>query len=340
MQVGVIGINHKLADLQLRECFAKICYQRFSSGACTHCSHIIALLNTCNRTEVYFSSEELAETHSYVINILRRDLQDIEEYFDQKLYSYFGHDCFKHLARVTAGLDSAIIAETEIQGQVKAAYENAIKYLPFPREMHYLFQKALKIGKQIRFELPLERGLPSLEHAILNAGLHTFEALEQTKVLMVGASEINRKILSFLKTKNLHHITLCNRSPGPAKTIAAKYSLDVLPWTELHRWTDYDMIIFGTKSPNHVITNQILPGTNKKLIIDLCVPRNVDPKLGKNPHITLLNIDQINRTLKIRKRRIQDFVWNAEEIVHSLTQRQIDLFHEKEEKRLRYLAAC
>ncbi|MFQ5677494.1 MAG: hypothetical protein ACE5G1_16515 [bacterium] len=200
MRVGVIGINHKLADLKLRECFAKICHQRFRSCRFTCTEHSFVLLNTCNRTEVYFSSEILAETHSYILNILRRDLHDIEEKFDQKLYSYFGHDCFYHLARVTSGLDSAIAAETEIQGQVKTAYEKVLEYFQLPREMHYLFQKSLKIGKRIRTDLPLGRGLPDIEHAIMNAGFHIFDNPEKARLLIIGEScpFLTRKILRIL----------------------------------------------------------------------------------------------------------------------------------------------
>src|SRR3954466_9975105 len=107
MRVGVVGINHKLADLKLRETLAKACQRRFSAGNSLHGNHSFVLLSTCNRTEAYFTSYELAETHTYLLNILR---QEVFEEFDHKLYSFFGSDCFAHLARVTAGLDSAIIA--------------------------------------------------------------------------------------------------------------------------------------------------------------------------------------------------------------------------------------
>src|SRR4051812_9744096 len=120
MRVGIVGINHKLADLKLRERLAKACQKRFGPFQAVHGDHHFILLSTCNRTEVYFSSDDLAATHSYLLSILRTD---VEEEFDHKLYSYFGTDCFSHLTRVTSGLDSAIIAETEIQGQVKTAYE-------------------------------------------------------------------------------------------------------------------------------------------------------------------------------------------------------------------------
>ena len=111
MRVGVVGINHKLADLQLREMLAKACQKQFHPSNLFHGKHAFCLLSTCNRTEVYFSSEDLADTHSYLLNVLR---SEVRVPFEHKLYSYFGYDCLSQAVRVTAGLDSAIIGETEI----------------------------------------------------------------------------------------------------------------------------------------------------------------------------------------------------------------------------------
>ena len=122
--------------------------------------------------DLTFSSTDLGtSTHTYLLSILRTE---VEEEFDHKLYSYFGVDCFSHLTRVTLGLDSAIIGETEIQGQVKLAYENTSDYHALPEALHFLFQKALGISKKLRSELQLGRGMPNLEHAILQTGKHLF----------------------------------------------------------------------------------------------------------------------------------------------------------------------
>lgn len=336
MRVGVIGLNHKLASLNLRELLAKACQRRFVAGLSMHGDHTCVLLTTCNRTEVYFASDDLAATHSYLLQILRHEVEDD---FDQKVYSYFGHDCFLHLSRVTAGLDSAIVAETEIQGQVKAAYESAIAYLTLPSELHYLFQKALKIGKKVRAELPMGRGMPDLEHAILNTGMHLFQPNE-AKILFVGASDVNQKILGFLKSKNLHNITICNRTLDRAKAIAESHSVSVLEWSRLDQWHDYNWIIFGTKSQDYLITKADLPSNciGQKLVIDLCVPRNVEPKLARDPRITLLNIDQINRILRVRKQRMTHVLTHAEHCVVSSSKQHVELFQEKQKHRLRLQA--
>ncbi len=319
MQVGVIGINHKLADLLLREKLAKACQKYFSALHTAYDNQYFILLSTCNRTEIYFYSQDLANTHIHILSILRRE---VEEEFDHKLYSYFGIDCFHHLARVTLGLDSAIIAETEIQRQVKFAYENVSEHFRLPEDFHFLFQKSLRIAKKLRFELQLGHGMPNLEHAILQIGKYIFPIPEKTRLLFVGASNINKKILLFLKNKKFQNITICNRSSDQAQMLAEQYHIQHLAWSQLPDWYEYDWIIFGTKSPNYLVTQHKVtepPKPTHKLVMDLCVPRNVDPLLGRNPQITLLNIDQMNRVLQIRSRRMIHLIKKAERLVACTT---------------------
>lgn len=333
MRIGVLGINHKLADLQLRELLAKACQRRFSAGNSLHARHSFVLLSTCNRTEIYFSSDDLAESHSYLLTILRHE---VERDFDQKLYSFFGIDCFLHLCRVTTGLDSAIVAETEIQRQVKAAYENAALYLCLPSELHYLFQKSLKISKQVRTELPIKPGLPDIEHAILNAGLERFDKPpSDIKILFVGASDINIKILRFLKAKHYCNISICNRTLDRAQALAAHHDLRLLEWGQLHSWPDYDWVIFGTKAPETLIHSEDLvqPAIAPKLLIDLSVPRNIHPLLESCEHITLLNIDQINRSLQTRHHTFSQTLLQAEQIITKATKTHVQLFYKKTEAR-------
>lgn len=340
MRVGVLGINHKLADLKLRELLAKACQRRFNPEMSLHYNHNFVLLSTCNRTEVYFCSDELTATHSYLLNILRQDVLDISQDFDQKLYSYFGYDCFLHLCRVTAGLDSAIVAETEIQGQVKGAYERTLEFCRLPYELHYLFQKSLGIAKKIRGVLPVKPGLPDVEHAILQTGQHLFEIPQQARVLFIGASDINQKVLNFLKVKNLTNLTLCNRTRERGMRVARTHNISFMNWDEIERWHTYDWIILGTKASEYLISNKQLPCqlNSRKLVIDLSVPRNADPLLARHPNVTLLNIDQINRRLKIRRKNMHICLQAAEELVIQAASQQINLFMKKEHSRLRLLA--
>lgn len=310
LRVGVVGINHKLAELTLREQLAKTCQKHFGFSDLILNEQFV-VLSTCNRTEVYFSAEDLAATHIYLLSILRKD---VDEEFDHKLYSYFGLDCFIHLVKVTSGLDSAIIAETEIQGQVKTAYEMTIERGSLPSELHFLFQKSLGIAKKIRTEMHLGRGKPELEDAIMQAGREFFNQSLEPKILFIGASAINQKILKFLKSRQFNQVTLCNRSDTQGQEVAKSHGVNWLNWDGLRTWSNYDWIILGTKSPNYLIKSDEIKNrmVSHKLIIDLSVPRNVDPVIGQNDKITLLNIDQINQLLKDRHLGLMNSLAEAE----------------------------
>lgn len=338
MRVGVLGVNHKLADLELRELLAKTCQRRLSPGQSLHGEHSFLLLSTCNRTEIYFSSEDLASSHSYLLNILRGDVSDD---FDQKLYSYFGADCLQHLSRVAAGLDSAIVAETEIQGQVKTAYEMTQEHHRLPYELHYLFQKALGISKKVRTSLPLSPGLPDIEHTVFSMGQHVFNKSSDMKILFIGASEINEKVLRHLAQKGLSNISLCNRTEKRAHVLAEKYGVKAVGWKEVENWTEYDWIILGTKAPEYLVTNANLKDSpeSRKLIIDLSVPRNAEPDLARHPKVTLLNIDQLNRHLQIRNKKMRRSLLLAEDLIETHVTRQVSIFLEKEQHRLKFCLA-
>lgn len=323
MQIGVIGINHKSADIILRESLAKVCQKRFS-----FCEEALVLLSTCNRTEIYFSSEDLPEMHSFLLNEMRKDLPFA---FEHHIYSYFGGDCFVHLANVTSGMDSAIIGETEIQRQVKEAYEKAqIKNLP--RELHYLFQKALKIGKEIRSK-NFEGILPTLEETIFQTCERSFN-LHEKKILIVGLSAINRKILKNFQQHKLPQITICNRTHEKVSQVISEDNLSYISWSSLSSWTEFDVIIVGTSSPNYVITNPIKI-TSSKMIIDLSVPRNVDPEMAKHPHITLFNLDQLITSIdQKRKGKAEKLARQESKQITSLVDKQIELFTMRESFRL------
>lgn len=329
MRIGVIGINHKLADIRLRELLAQACEKRFSSHHWITTDYHSVLLSTCNRTEVYFCADDLAQTHSDFLNILR---QEVNEDFEQKLYSYFGSHCFFHLAHVASGLDSAIVGETEILRQVKTSYEMACrKGPPLAKDLHFLFQKSLKIAKQIRTVLPVGKDLPDITHSLWNIGNHFFSDIRKSRILFIGASEINHKIWTFLKGKGLAHFYLCNRSTEGSRSFAQGGALTLLEWDNLARWHQYDWIIFGTKCPYYLLSQEDLPLhlSARKLIIDLALPRNVDPLLSRHPHITLLNIDQIQRLVKHRTRKMQNTLSSAETLIEAETEKQISLWAKK-----------
>lgn len=267
LPVGVLGINFKTAELPLREAVARGA-ATLSGERAIFWPYPMVVLSTCNRVEIYFSTDDLAVAHSSLLAHLRIY---VEGSFEHCLYSYFGVDCFAHLCRVTAGLDSAIFAETEIQRQVKVAYGSA-KCLP--ALLHYVFQKALKVGKSIRNQLDLR------DRPTLYGTLWQLAEWQNRSILLVGYSAMNRGLLSFLTHKGVENISLCTGSGIHLGGIRVRDR------GELNRWRDYDVIVCASKADGYLISGQ---SSRSHTIFDLSVPRTVDPDTGA----TLYNIDQL-----------------------------------------------
>ncbi len=291
VSIGVLGINYKTADLALRESIARGA-QSLSGEKALFFPHPTILLSTCNRTEIYFSAPDLAAAHSDLLAHLR--LQ-VAESFEHRLYSYFGVDCFFHICRVAAGLDSAIIAETEIQRQVKVAYANSKK---LPSSLHFVFQKALKVSKEIRSDLALKRTAPTLYGT-----LWRLAEWKERKILLVGFSEINRGLISFLIHKGVKNISLCTQNPMQVWVEGVR----VVSRKVLSVWQEYDVIVCASKADDYLIRGE---GREGQVIFDLSVPRNVDPNVGA----LVYNIEEVNMLIEQKEaahslEQCEAFIW-------------------------------
>ncbi len=332
MRVGVIGINYKNSSLHLREILAKACRFCFSSEYFSYRMPGTILLSTCNRTEIYFGTDELTEAHGMILAELR---QFIHEPFEQKLYSFFGADCFWHLAKVAAGLDSAILSETEIQMQVKQAYRTAVNHTNISCCLHFLFQKCLKISKEVRSAFPLPRGLPNLEKVLFQIVQKTYGS-KPIRILFIGNSQINRQIIPFFRAKHNYLITLCTRHPAKAEALLQEGGIELVNWGILSSWFEWDVIICATQNHNYLLEpNQVTKSLNAKgLIFDLSVPRNVDPSLGRHPAFQLYNMEELAQIVDVERRHHLGEVDAAHSLVIGAVDRQLEIYQEKLNRKL------
>lgn len=335
MRVGVLGINYKSSDLKVRELLAKTAHTHVMGQYWSLRSFKYVLLSTCNRTEIYFSADDLASAHTELIHLLR---QDVDLSFEHALYSYFGSECYSHLAKVTAGFDSVIFGEAEIQNQVKKAYESACQYQKLPSCMHYMFQKALKVAKQIRSEFHLPRNQASLQGIVFDLTKAFFPALAPS-ILFVGNSEINRLVLSYLHTKGIRSLHLATRAMASAKALQDKMGVRILPWDHIASWTSYDMVICGTSYAQFLLKKEDVstftePGSiiPTSLIIDLSMPRSVDPQLSKHPHISLFNIEEINAFVDQKHKMDESEKERMSLVLQKAINEQLLLYHNKRNK--------
>lgn len=326
MQIGVVGLNHKTASLALREKLTKICH-RFMQTAEVPEQHSLVFLTTCNRVEIYFSSTDVHGTCEYLLRSLRKELgKEAEEI----LYTHFKTHCFEHLARVTSGIDSVVMGETEIQGQVKRSYEKAKEKQCLDSSLHYCFQKCLKIGKEIRSMCSELVAIPSLERTVW---LRMRSLFQEGKVLFVGASEINSKVIRYLQSKKRSdQLFLCNRSQERGALFAEREGIQCVSWEELENCGDYDVVVVGTKAPGYLITNENFQSKDPcktRLIVDLSVPRNVDPSVGGEA-FSLINIEELHDEIEANRRVRVDKVMLVEQKIQESVARYIDLHRKKQ----------
>ncbi|CCB89808.1 Rossmann-fold NAD(P)-binding domain-containing protein [Simkania negevensis] len=325
MQVGIIGINHFSSSLSQREKVAKVCRELFIAKQVSFPIQYV-LLSTCNRTELYFSAPNLADAHSEILGLLREEIQDP---FDQNLYSFFGSDCFLHLGRVISGMDSLIFGESDIQRQVKVSYESARIKRRLTPSLHYMFQKGLKIGKEIRTAvLPTQARLPATIYSLVDC-----LKIGKKKILFIGNSVINRGVMSYFLSKGCEDLTLCTRTD---KTPFSSVKLE--KWDVTKQWFKYDAVISGTYHGEYIIQ-----GSSPKCevaLFDLGVPRNIDPTLAEHPQIRLYNIDDLGQMANQSKKTSEKEIQLCETMLEKIVHRQVDLFHRKQQSRWRYVSAC
>ncbi len=321
MKIGMIGISMKSSELSLRELLAKACPKCLSGESVAAASFNVVLLSTCHRTEIYFSSDDLAATQTQLLHLLQRE---IRQPFEHQVYSYFGSDCFVHLALVTAGMDSLILGETEIQGQVKTAYETACLYRRLPGCIHFLFQKSLKIAKETRTCFSAFNRKSTLEGLIYTLSL---SLNKKPSLFFIGNSEINRKILSFFKAKGREEIALCTRSPHSAKDLG----VEVVDWSGLKNWKNYDIVISGTNHHEYLLSPLPHDKGITSWIFDLSMPRSVDPRFASHPRITLLNMEELGRLVEKQESGHTAQADSARGALCRAALRQYELFHLKQQ---------
>ena len=198
--------------------------------------------------------------------------------------------------------------------------------------MHFLFQKSLKIGKAIRTDSLLTTSTVSLEKVIFELSQIFLRNLKAARILFFGNSEINRKILHFFKNKEIDQLTLCTRGVVSAEELLREYHMQVLPWDQKEKWQDFDIVICGTTQHEYLIYPEQIQSqqqTKNRIIFDLGVPRNADPRLHRHPCLTLLNIEELGSLIEKKQQIHRMEIAAAEESVRQAVERQLEVFDRK-----------
>ena len=317
MNLFCVGLSYHNADVEVREYFAG---HVKSDRALRNCGCNEALvLSTCNRVEVYAASEKRVSTDE-IARCLVRD--DTPNRFAPPFYRYEGEKCAQHLFRVTSGLDSMVVGETEILGQAKKAYEAARATGVAGRYLHRLFQRAFRVAKQVRTHTEITRGAVSVGSVAVDLAHKIFGDLQNCKVLVLGAGETSERTIRALVSRGVADLRVSNRSPERGEALALAVNGRAIAFEQwLEQCREIDILITSTSSEVPLLGQEKLaPMLRERIdrplfIIDIAVPRDVVPDVNALDGVYLYDIDSLQSIAEqsLATRRAQ--VAAAEQII-------------------------
>jgi glutamyl-tRNA reductase len=300
VKIFAAGISHKNAPVELREQLAVKQSDMADLAFVLKCfGHLdeIVLLSTCNRVEIYGTTRKTTRHIKPLLHLLCAEPRDVEPH----IYLYENADAVRHLFRVAAGLDSMVLGESEITGQIKNAYETARGAGLAGPILNRLFQKAFQTTKEIRTRTAIGRGTVSIKSTAVELIKKAFSNdLANKSVMVIGAGEIAERCVQLLVKKGVRSTFISNRSFSRAIDLALRCGGSaVLFGDRLSTMRDVDVVIAATSSSETLLSRDDAAGLMKSrrnrplLLIDLSVPRNVDPAVTGLKNVSLYNIDDL-----------------------------------------------
>ncbi|OCL28918.1 glutamyl-tRNA reductase [Gilliamella sp. wkB171] len=337
MSITILGVNHKTAPLSLREKIAftneivdKALYSLYQHPLVEGC----VIVSTCNRTEIYLSYEHdtdfLKLKQSVEIWLGQFHHVDIAQY-QNAIYWYEGRQAVEHLMSVASGIDSMIIGEPQILGQVKTAYMQAQKNHCLSLTLEKLFQKIFHVAKTVRSETNIGANTASVAYAACLIARNLFTDTPQLNVMLVGAGETIELISRYLKPHGFNHVIVANRTREKALKLASLIDAEIISLPDIaNRLKDVDIVISSTASPLPIIGKGMVERTllarnnRKMLFIDLAVPRDVEEEINQLNHVHLYTIDDLQKTVESNLQQRSIAAKQAQYIIQEQAEQFID----------------
>jgi len=326
MHLFLLGVSHRTAPVDLRERLD------FSSRDLSAASEAIArrpsmsesvVLSTCNRSEIYVASSDPAQSREELVTFLSDYHHVPAQTFQPHLFSLENSAAVAHLFRVAAGLDSLVVGEPQILGQVKEAYQAAAGKQCVGPVLSNAFRWSFGVGKRVRTETALGEGAVSVSFAAVALARKIFGRLKGRRVLVVGAGEISSLTAQHLRTQGVGEIVITSRTHANAEALANEVGGLAVPWEGMiNALGSADIVITATGSQRPIITRPQLEAAHgyrrgtPLFIIDVAVPRDVDPAIAEIEQVFLYNIDDLQSIVEENLSRRKAEVERAESIVN------------------------
>ena len=336
-QIVSIGTSHHVAPIEFRERLAFSEEQLIESHQHLRESNQVqeaAILSTCNRVEVYAVLNSVRNTDAatkILVEFLSRYHQIDMASLKKWTYHHHNLETIQHLFRVTSSLDSMVVGESQILGQVKAAYDTSRSAGSTGTILNRLFTKAFSVGKRIRSETTITTGAVSISYAAVELAKKIFNTLEGKTVAIIGAGEMSELTAKHLVANGVSNVLVANRTYERAVKVAEKFNGTPLAYdSDLNFLIDADIVISSTNAPDYLIKRKPLADIMRKrkhrymFLIDIAVPRDIEPDVNKLDHAFLYNIDDLEAVVASNLKDRHQEATRAEQIVSEEAKRFYD----------------
>ena len=326
MEIVLVGLNHRTAPVEVRERVSFTAEQARRASEELRSRGILEetlVLSTCNRSEVYGVPPETSHEAAPGLSTFLSEFHAVRmDVLGSSLYHHYDREAVRHLFRVAAGLDSMMLGEAEILGQVREAYRAAHELGATGPVLNRLFQGALEVGKRVRTETELGTRPMSVASAGVKLAERIFGKLHDRSALVLGAGTISERVIAQLRDRGVGRVCMMNRSRERADGLAKQYGGEVLPWGEWEQALSApDVIVSSVAAEEAVLRRELVEqamerrGNRALFLMDLGMPRNIDPGVGKLYNVYVYNVDDLTEIVEQNRHARESEVPKADGIV-------------------------
>jgi glutamyl-tRNA reductase len=325
MKLALVGINHRTAPVELRE---RLAFRTEEIPGALELLHQhtgqpeALILSTCNRVEVTVPLEDNSNSAALLNSFLARSHNVAPEILEPHLYLFEEADAIRHLFRVAASLDSMVVGEPQILGQLKQAYGQARDSGFIGTYLETVLTRAFRVAKRVRTETEIGQNAVSVGYAAVELAREIFGSLERRRVMVVGAGKMSEAAARHLQKAGATEVLIANRTENRAHQLAEMFNGRVIPYTSLfERLPEIDIVITSSGAPHYILTkagvrNAIEARRRQPMfLIDIAVPRNIDPAVNELEHAFLYDIDDLQRIVDRNLKGRREVADEAERIV-------------------------
>ncbi|MBV1930262.1 MAG: glutamyl-tRNA reductase [Porticoccaceae bacterium] len=323
MTLIALGINHRTAALETRERVAfapELMMTSLQEGLIRIGGEDFAILSTCNRTELYGSGDVDVSRAMLAWLASERGLDETE--LEASCYIHQGDAAVQHMMKVACGLDSMVLGEPQILGQMKSAFAVAEEAGTISGPLHQVFQQVFATAKRVRTETAIGENPVSVAYAAVSLAQQIFSSMQDVHALLIGAGETVELLARHLREQGVGRITVANRTLSRAQEMAEKFSADAILLSDIHdRLHEADVVISSTASQLPVLGKGAVESALKKrkhkpiFMVDIAVPRDIEPEVGQLDDIYLYTVDDLKSVIEVNLRQREDAADQAEVII-------------------------